>query len=140
MLKKVKIITEELGYHRNSIARGLATKISKTAGAFFEDHLNTGILQPFSQHILASFKDVIGEHGYDYFFFTNNHPENNVATFEACARHRHLDGLFLLGVPRTDNNLNFIVRSGIPCMSVDLDFNKAASKLQTSNGKTQPIN
>ncbi|WP_010283118.1 LacI family DNA-binding transcriptional regulator [Bacillus timonensis] len=121
-VEKVKRITEELGYYPNSIARGLATKKSKTVGVFFRDHLNTGFRHPFLQDILASFKDVVGEHGYDLIFFTNNHPDNQVETFEARARHRNVDGLFLLGVPRTDKNLDTLVRSGIPCMSVDLDL------------------
>ncbi|WP_186576380.1 LacI family DNA-binding transcriptional regulator [Aquibacillus kalidii] len=121
-IEKVKRITEELGYHPNSIARGLATKKSKTVGVFFEDHLNTGFRHPFLQDILASFKDVIGEHGYDLVFFTNNHPDNQVETFEARARNRNVDGLFLLGVPRTDPNLDTIANSDIPCMSIDLDL------------------
>ncbi|WP_407268801.1 LacI family DNA-binding transcriptional regulator [Radiobacillus sp. PE A8.2] len=121
-VEKVKRITEELGYYPNSVARGLATKKSKTVGIFFEDHLNSGFRHPFFQDILASFKDVIGERGYDLFFFTNNHPENKINTFGDRAIHRNVDGLFLLGVPRTDENLDSIVRSGIPCMSIDLDL------------------
>lgn len=121
-VEKVKRITEELGYYPNSIARGLATKKSKTVGVFFEDHLNTGFRHPFLQDILASFKDVIGEHGYDLIFFTNNHPKNQVETFAARATHRNVDGLFLLGVSRTDKNLDTVIQSDIPCISVDLDL------------------
>lgn len=118
----VKRIIDELGYQPNSIARGLATKISKTVGVFFQDHLNTGFRHHFLQDILASFKDVIGENGYDLVFFANNHPDNQAETFEARAKNRNVDGLLLLGVPRTDPNLSGIVQSGIPCMSIDLDL------------------
>lgn len=118
----IKRIIDELGYQPNSIARGLATKISKTVGVFFEDHLNTGFRHHFLQDILASFKDVIGENGYDLVFFANNHKDNQAETFEARARNRNVDGLFLLGVPRTDPNLAGIAQSGIPCMSIDLDL------------------
>jgi len=118
----VKRIIDELGYQPNSIARGLATKISKTVGVFFQDHLNTGLRHHFLQDILASFKDVIGENGYDLIFFANNHPENQAETFEARARNRNVDGLFLLSVPRTDPNLAGVAQSGIPCMSIDLDL------------------
>ncbi|MBS4172874.1 LacI family DNA-binding transcriptional regulator [Bacillus sp. FJAT-49736] len=121
-IETVKRIIEESGYQPNSIARGLATKKSNTVGVFFQDHLNTGFRHHFLQDILASFKDVIGESGYDLIFFANNHPNNHAETFEARAKNRNVDGLFLLGVPRTDPNLMGIVQSGIPCMSIDLDL------------------
>jgi len=121
-VETVKRIIEESGYQPNSMARGLATKKSNTIGVFFQDHLNTGFRHHFLQDILASFKDVIGESGYDLIFFANNHPDNQFETFEARAKNRNVDGLFLLGVPRTDPNLIGIVQSGIPCMSIDLDL------------------
>jgi LacI family transcriptional regulator len=121
-IETVKRIIEESGYQPNSIARGLATKKSKTVGVFFQDHLNTGFRHHFLQDILASFKDVIGESGYDLMFFANNHPDNQAETFEARAKNRNVDGLFLLGVPRNDQNLKGIVQSRIPCMSIDLDL------------------
>ncbi|RLQ90000.1 LacI family DNA-binding transcriptional regulator [Falsibacillus albus] len=133
-IENVKRIIEELGYQPNSIARGLATKKSKTVGVFFQDHLNTGFRHHFLQDILASFKDVIGEYGYDLMFFANNHPENQVETFEARAKNRNVDGLFLLGVPRTDPNLIGIAKSSIPCMSIDLDLiGKNANYLCSDN-------
>jgi len=130
---KVQKICEEMGYRPNSIARGLATKKSMTVGVFFQDHLNSGFRHPFLQDILASFKDVIGEHGYDLVFFANNQPDNQVETFEARAKNRNVDGLFLLGVPRTDPNLFGIIQSGIPCMSIDLDLMGPTASYLTSD-------
>lgn len=120
--EKVKEITRELGYQPSANARGLATKKTKTIGAFFQDHLNTGFRHTFLQDILASFKDVIGSEGYDLIFFANNKPDNGLGSFEARARHRDVDGLLLLGVPRTDPDLSSLAESRIPCMSVDLDL------------------
>lgn len=120
--EKVKKIADELNYHPNSIARGLATKKSNTIGVFFQDHLNSGFRHPFLQDVLASFKDTIGKSGYDLIFFANDHPDHQMETFGDRAKNRHVDGLFLLGVPRTDPNLFSLVQSGIPCMSVDLDL------------------
>ncbi|GGE49874.1 LacI family transcriptional regulator [Pullulanibacillus camelliae] len=121
-IEKVKKIVDEIGYQPSSFARGLATKKSKTVGVFFQDHLNSGFRHPFLQDILASFKDVIGAHGYDLMFFTNNHPDNHIETFEERAKNRNVDGLFLLGVPRTDPKLSSLAQSDIPCMSIDLDL------------------
>ena len=133
-IEKVKRITEELGYQPNSIARGLATKRSKTVGVFFEDHLNSGFRHPFLQDILASFKDVIGAKGYDLIFFANNHPDTQLESFEARAYNRNVDGLVLLGVPRSHPNLTSLAQSEIPCMSIDLDLQgPRASYLSSDN-------
>ncbi|GGH88190.1 LacI family transcriptional regulator [Pullulanibacillus pueri] len=133
-IEKVKRITEELGYQPNSLARGLATKKSKTIGVFFQDHLNSGFRHPFLQDILASFKDVIGEHGYDLIFFANNQPNNQALSFEERAKDRNVDGLFLLGVPRTDPKLASLIKSEIPCISIDLDLmGPRASYLSSDN-------
>lgn len=115
---KVLRIAEELGYKPNATARTLATRRSKTIGVFFQDHLNSGFRHPFLQDILATFKDIVAEKGYDLFFFTQTDPEN----FEALARYRQVDGIFLLGVPRMNSNLKSLMYSDIPCMSIDLDL------------------
>lgn len=120
--KKVKKITAELGYQPSANARGLATNKSKTIGIFFQDHLNTGFRHTFLQDILASFKDVIGSEGYDLIFFANHKPDNGLTSFEARAMHRNVDGVLLLGVPRTDPSLSSLAESRIPCMSIDLDL------------------
>lgn len=119
---KVQKITSDLGYQPSAVARGLVTKRSNAIGIFFQDHLNTGFRHPFLQDVLASFKDVVGAEGYDLIFFTNHNPENGLESFEARARHRNVDGILLLGVPRTDPNLISLKQSRIPCMSIDLDL------------------
>ncbi|GMA51176.1 LacI family transcriptional regulator [Alicyclobacillus contaminans] len=116
--EKVQRITAELGYQPSAVARGLATRKSMTIGVFYQDHVNSGFRHPFLHDVVASFKDVVGEYGYDLLFFANMQG----AGFEAKARHRDVDGLFLLGVPRTDQGLVALARSRIPIVSVDLDL------------------
>ncbi|KEO81891.1 LacI family DNA-binding transcriptional regulator [Tumebacillus flagellatus] len=120
--EKVQRITEELGFQPNAAARGLATKRSWTIGVFFQDHVNSGFKHPFLQDILKTFKDVMGGKGYDLLFFANHTLEGAQDGFAARARHRNVDGVLMLGVPRTEPTLNTLVGAGIPCMSVDLDL------------------
>lgn len=121
-VEKVQKICEEMGYRPNSVARGLATKKSMTIGIFFTDHLNSGFRHPFLQDLLASFKEVVGQAGYDLVFFSDDSPEYQLSSFYERARHRNVDGVFLLGVPRTDPNLHSLARSTLPSMAIDLDF------------------
>ncbi|WAH39122.1 LacI family DNA-binding transcriptional regulator [Alicyclobacillus dauci] len=120
--EKVQKITTELGYQPSAIARSLVTRQSMTIGVFFQDHVNSGFRHPFLHDVIASFKDVVGEAGYDLLFFSNVLSGTSPMGFEARARHRDVDGLFLLGVPRTDEGLVALSKSMIPVVSVDLDL------------------
>lgn len=119
---KVQKICNEMGYRPNSVARGLATKKSMTIGIFFTDHLNSGFRHPFLQDTLASFKEVVGRAGYDLLFFSDDSPNNTMNSFYDRAMHRNVDGVFLMGVPRTDPNLHTLAHSTLPCMAIDLDI------------------
>lgn len=132
-IEKVKEIMKELEYQPSSYARGLITKKTETIGVFFQDHMNTGLRHTFLQDILESFKEVIGAAGYDLIFFTNHKPRSGFESFEARAKHRNVDGVFLLGVPRTDPFLASLAESHIPCMSIDLDLFSPTSGYLTSD-------
>lgn len=131
---KVQQITDELGYHANAVARSLVTRRSMTIGVFFQDHDNRGFRHPFLQDVIASFKDIVGEAGYDLLFLSEQRSDASSRSFEARARQRDVDGLFLLGVPRTNSGLAALSRSQIPTVSVDLDlFGPKASYLCSDN-------
>lgn len=120
--EKIERIAREMGYQPNAVARGLATKRSMTIGVFFQDHVNSGLRHPFFHDVLAAFKDVVGTYGYDLLFFASNAEDGGPEGFAARARHRDVDGVLLVGVPRTDPALPAMVQSDIPCMSIDLDL------------------
>lgn len=119
---KVQKICVETGYRPNSVARGLATKKSLTIGIFFTDHLNSGLRHPFLLDIMASFKEVVGLAGYDLIFFSDDSPNNQSNSFYDRARHRNVDGVFLMGVPRTEPSIQELAHSNMPCMAIDLDI------------------
>ncbi|MDP9729545.1 LacI family DNA-binding transcriptional regulator [Alicyclobacillus tolerans] len=131
---KVQRIMSELGYQPSAAARSLATNRSMTVGVFFQDHVNSGLRHPFLHDVLASFKDVVGGKGYDLLLFSDAERENFPSGFEARAKHRDVDGLLLVGVPRTDPGLVALARSRIPVVSIDLDLiGSRASYLMSDN-------
>ncbi|GEO28135.1 LacI family transcriptional regulator [Alicyclobacillus acidoterrestris] len=132
--EKVQRITDELGYRPNAVARSLVTRRSMTIGVFFQDHVNSGFRHPFLHDVIASFKDVVGATGYDLLFFSDLREDSATQGFVSRAKHRDVDGLFLLGVPRTNPGLGALSRSQIPVVSVDLDlFGPRASYLCSDN-------
>ncbi len=121
-VERIKKLCVEMGFRPNSAARGLATKKSSSIGIFFTDHLNSGFRHPFLQDVLASFKDIVGTAGYDLVFFSDDSPNNHLNNFYDRARYRNVDGVFLMGVQRTDPNLSSLAHCDLPCMAIDLDL------------------
>ncbi|WP_426451317.1 LacI family DNA-binding transcriptional regulator [Paenibacillus sp. S-38] len=119
--QNVKSIMAELDFRPNATARGLATKSSQLIGVFFQDHLLTGLKHPFLQDVLSSFEVVAGEKGYDLLLFANYSAEST-DNYEARARRRDVDGLLLFGISKTDPNVSTIIKSQIPCISIDMDL------------------
>lgn len=132
--ERVQKITEELGYRPNAAARSLVTRRTMTIGVFFRDQFNNSFRHPLLHSVIANFQDVVGCAGYDLMFFSNTQSESAPIGFEAKARNRGVDGVFLLGVPRTDPGLADLARSKIPVVSVDLDlYGSRASYLLSDN-------
>ncbi|GGI98322.1 LacI family transcriptional regulator [Alicyclobacillus cellulosilyticus] len=119
---KVQRVIQDLDYQPSSLARGLATKRSMTIGAFVKEGPNDGLRHPLLSDVLATFQDVAGEKGYDILFFSLNEANPQPDKYEAIARYRHVDGLLVLGLPRTDPAVIALSTCGIPCISIDLDL------------------
>lgn len=117
---KVQNVAEELGYFPNAAARELVTKRSRLVGVFLQDPTNGGLLHPFFQDVIASFKDGVGEQGYDIIVFASS--QITEMDYVQRARQRGVDGILLFGIPRSDPHLPALKRSGIPCIAIDLDL------------------
>lgn len=117
---KVQKVADDLGYFPNAAARELVTKRSMLVGVFIQDPTNGGLLHPFFQDVIASFKDGVGELGYDIIVFASN--QGMEMDYVQRARQRGVDGVLLFGIPRSDPYLPALKRSDIPCIAIDLDF------------------
>ncbi len=118
--KIIKIITEN-NYRPNTIARSLSTNKSNTIGIFFTDHFNTGLHHPFFREVIYGLEKSFGKSGYDILYFTNRKWGDSFSYIEKC-KDRHVDGVVLMGVPRTDSNLDKLLLSDIPSVFVDIDI------------------
>lgn len=130
--KIIKII-KELNYTPSAVARSLSTNKSYTVGIFFTDHFNTGLQHPFFREVIFGMEKEFGENGYDMVYFTNRRWGDSFSYTEKC-KNRHVDGVILIGVPKTDPNLNKLLDSEIPTVFIDLDvIGKNASYVISDN-------
>lgn len=119
--KKIIKIMDENNYRPNTIARSLTTNKSNTIGIFFTDHFNTGLHHPFFREVIYGLEKSFGKAGYDIVYFTNRKWGDSFSYVEKC-KDRHVDGVVLMGVPRTDSNLDKLLLSDIPSVFVDIDI------------------
>lgn len=129
--KVIKVIEQE-NYRPNAIARSLSTNRSNTIGIFFTDHLNSGLRHPFFRDVIYGIEKVFFQKGYDLVMFA--HRWGDRFSYTEKSKNRNVDGAILMGMPRTDPNIDRLINSNIPTVFVDLDIvGKKASYVISDN-------
>lgn len=118
--KKVMKIIEENNFRPNANARSLSANKSHSIGIFFKDHQNSGLRHPFFRDIIYGLEQEFCDFGYDLVLFSSKWGDT-YRYLEKC-KHRNVDGTILMGMPRTDEYLDDLIKSNIPSVFVDLDI------------------
>ena len=90
----------------------------------FTGYEHPDIHHPFFQEVLVGLKHGIGELGYDLLLFATEQPGSSHGrphSYLRRAQQHQVDGIVLMGVDRTDPEVEKLVRSSIPVIAVDLD-------------------
>lgn len=111
----------ELGYLPNSSARALKTKRSHNLGVLFMDKAMSGLTHDFFNHVLESFKSTAEEKGYDITFANGNISGRKMTYYEHC-RFRGVDGAVIACVDFYSEEVQELVRSEIPVVTIDHVF------------------
>lgn len=110
---------KNMGYKPNLAARSLITKKSNLVGVIFEDFgLLEGLGHPLFSGILDSFRKCIQENGYDLLFLSKKQGMNIITYAEHCIN-RNIDGVIIVSNDCTKNELDLLIESKIPCVSVN---------------------
>ncbi|HLV09349.1 MAG TPA: LacI family DNA-binding transcriptional regulator [Halanaerobiales bacterium] len=118
--ERVNQVIEQENYRPNAIARSLSTNRSFTIGLFFTDHLNSGLRHPLFRDVIYGIERTLFKKGYDIVLFA--HRWGDRFSYSEKCRNRNVDGAILMGMPKTDPNLDKLINSGIPSVFVDLDM------------------
>lgn len=130
--ENVKRITKELGYQPS--ARGFVPRRTMTIGVFSPDHVYHCFRNPFLNDVIANFTESVSLAGYELLFFSDVKRSDEATGFVTRAKHRDVDGVFLIGVSRADRELEALVRSELPVVSIDFDLRGThASSLYSDN-------
>lgn len=123
----IRQVAKEMGYFPNSSARALKTNRTYSVGVLFVDEAQSGLTHDYFANVLDSFKRTVEEKGYDVTFINaSKHGKNRMTYLEHC-RYRGFDGLVIACVDFYDPEVEELVKSDIPLVTIDHLFNNRAA-------------
>ena len=119
---RIRQVAKELGYFPNSSARALKTKRTYNLGVLFVDEAQSGLTHDYFANVLNSFKKVAEDKGYDITFIsTGKEGEKRMSYLERC-RYRGFDGVVIACVDFNNPEVEELVKSDIPLVTIDHSF------------------
>ncbi len=119
---KIKKVAKELGYFPNSSARALKTKRTYNIGVLLVDVGQSGLTHDYFAEVLNSFKEAAEAGGYDITFISNGkNGANDMSYLEHC-RYRGFDGVVIACVDFENPEVEELVKSDIPLVTIDYSF------------------
>jgi LacI family transcriptional regulator len=132
-------LAREHDYTPAAAARSLVTQRSHVVGVFLETGEGHPDLQhPFFHEVLVGLKNAIGECGYDLLLFASDRPGNGYGEHSYLKRCRHhsVEGAVLMGVDPDDPEVRRLLRSGLPCVGVDVECTGPSAAYVVSDNRS----
>ncbi len=105
----------EMGF---SMDKRLKGSFTRNLGVLFVDESYSGLTHPFFAAMLNAFKAQVEASGYDITFINHNIGSHNTTFLEHC-RTRNVDGVCLACVDFYSREVEELLDSDIPCVTVD---------------------
>jgi len=135
-IEKVKNVIEETGYQPSFSAKSLATKKSNLIGLIYAGDIHAQINHPFFNEVVNTFKNVIGQLGYDILMFSNSEVSKENQDYLARCNHYQLDGCLIIAGDQIEEATYELDKSHIPCVGIDIELmGSTSSYVMTDNRK-----
>ena len=136
---RIKNLADELSYFTNSAARALKTNRTHNLGVLFVDEGHRGLTHEFFAALLNSFKDEAEQEGYDITFINNRNVGGKKITYLQHCMYRGVDGLLMACVDFYDEEVQDVVNSSLPLVTIDHVFNNRAAVLSDNVGGVETL-
>lgn len=113
-LERVTQAAQKLGYRPHPLARGLRTNRTMSIGMVIPDVEN-----PLFGPIVAGAESVLMEEGYSLLIGNADRGPSHAETLVEDMLERHVDGLMIATASRDDEEVDSIVRRGLPLVLVN---------------------
>lgn len=124
---KICRIAKEMGYFPNSSARALKTNKSYSIGVLFVDDAQSGLTHDYFSYVLDSFKKEAEAAGYDLTFINAGNSRGKRMTYLEHCLYRGFDGVVIACVDFYDPEVEELVKSDLPVVTIDHSFFSKAS-------------
>ncbi len=124
--KHIREVAKEMGYFPNSSARALKTNRTYNLGVLFVDEAQSGLTHDYFANVLDSFKVTAEKKGYDITFINCNKEHQQMSYLEH-SRYRGVDGVVIACVDFYDDEIQELIRSDIPVVTIDHSFDDKTS-------------
>lgn len=128
----------EMGYMANSAARALKTNRSGCIGVVFSDLGRRGLTHEFFAAVLNNFKVEIESHGYDMMFINRNVVGGETGYLQHCL-YRGVDGVAVICADFYEPELQELVASGLPLVTLDHAFNDRNAVISDNVGGAESL-
>lgn len=116
---RIRQTAEEMGYSPNAAAKSLKTNRTYNLGVLFVDEAMSGLTHDYFASVLDSFKRTVEEKGYDITFINCCKTRSGRMSYLAHSRYRRFDGVVIACVDFYDPEVEELVRSEIPVVTID---------------------
>jgi LacI family transcriptional regulator len=126
----------ELDYAPSAAARTLVKQRSHLVGVvLFTGQDHPDLQHPFFQEVLVGMKHGVGAFGYDLLLFATEVPGAKLGphSYVKRVRHHQIDGVALMGVGRDDPEIQRLLESVTPVITIDLEVAGDRSSYVTSD-------
>ncbi|HKM34795.1 MAG TPA: LacI family DNA-binding transcriptional regulator [Lachnospiraceae bacterium] len=123
----IRQVAKEMGYFPNSSARALKTNRTYNVGVLFVDEAQSGLTHDYFANVLDSFKRTVEEKGFDITFINGSKTGKNRMTYLEHCRYRGFDGVVIACVDFYDPEVDELVKSDIPLVTIDHLFHNRAA-------------
>jgi len=136
----IRDTAKKMGYLPNSQARALKTNRTFNLGVLFVDEAGSGLTHNYFSLVLDAFKVEAELMGYDITFISNNIANLKMSYYEHC-KYRNVDGVVIACVNFNDPDVQELINSDIPVVTIDYQTNNKLSVMSDNkHGMTELVN
>jgi len=123
---------KEMGYHPNIAARTLRTNRTYDLCVIFEDKTGSGFQHQYFAKIISGIQKVAQKNGYEITFTGRDDPNFDYYTH---IKSRNFDGVAILSADFESEQIQTLIKSEIPTVTLDYVFDNEHSAILSDNLK-----